>query len=220
VRKLILAPVVACWIAATSQGAQILLNPDFENATHGANWTVNSPITVKQYSNSFWSPGNVPTGNGDWGLEMTNNGTMSQNNAQQSVTLTPGMYELSASVWANVYDNGTTTSQFSRARFSLRVNGTAGTDAVETVDLVNNGTGAWTGWTNLQTQTYTMQVNTTVTAFLQMIADGRDGSWGQVVADEFRLNATLIPEPATLLMLAAAMIPLALLRRERLPVVP
>ncbi len=211
----IIVPAVTLLAAGSSLGVEILTNRGFENANHSLNWTVNAPINVKEYPASFWSPGPVPTGNGPWGLEIVQNGGTSgsflQTNAQQIVTMPPGQYEVKASVWARVYD--TQGSAFSRARFRLLVDGVQ----QEQLDLVGDTVnGGWTPWTKLETATHTVNVTTSLGVFLQMRADGTGSAsnWGQVVADVFSLDATLIPEPTALLLLGAAL-PLALRGRRR-----
>jgi hypothetical protein len=202
-------------LAGSSPAAQILVNRGFENGTdHYLNWTVNAPILVKQYPSSFQSPGLPPSTTGPWGLELAQNATtaFAQTNAQQEVIVAPGTYQVSANVWARVFDN---EGGFSRARFRLLADGVQ----VEQIDLVGSTAtgGGWTPWTKLETAVHTVTVTNSLGVFVQMRADGvgSANSWGQVVADFFSLDAVLIPEPSTAFLLAAAAIPLAFRRRGR-----
>ena len=204
-KKLLTASCLLCLPAGVCNSAQILLNHDFESLpTHSANWTVGGSATVIDYSlgTNFFVPGVAPTADGPWGGQVVSNGGVAQGNVNQSVVVAPGVYNVSASALARVFDNGTELTQPSRARLELRADTTTlGVLAViATVDLENNGSqfaNDWTPWTLSETGTYQINVLSTLNVRMQIRADAQDGSWGQVVTDSFSLEAQFIPEPTS-----------------------
>lgn len=216
ITKVTLAGIaLVCGLSSASYGVQLLTNRGFQTVPdHSVGWTFsNTNVEVKEYPNSFWSPGPVPSGNGSWGLEAVSNGGSKQGLVSQSVAVAPGTYEISASAWANVFDNTIPGDLLpSRVRFRLFADGVV----QETIVLEGpSSTGSgWTGWTKLQTQTYIVPVVGSLAVDMQLRADGTNG-WGQVAADDFRLDATLIPEPAGLLLLGLGSVVLLPRRMRR-----
>lgn len=165
-------------------------------------------------------PGPPPIPVGPWGAQIVANGSASQQNIQQSVAVTPGLYSVDASALARVFDNGNVPAEASFARLELRADtATVGTlVTIQSVQLTNDGSLAtdWTPWTTLQTNTHLINVLSTLNVRMILRADAVDGTWGQSVADAITLNAVLIPEPATLgLASFAAALGCAVSRRRR-----
>jgi hypothetical protein len=195
--------VVALSAASTMQAAfvQMLNNRSFENTTnHSQSWTIASNIAVvENYATMNHSPGLPPGSPGTWGLHNVSNTGQNQGNATQVVTLAPGVYKFNASAWARVYDDGGTTE--SQARLRIDLDGVAIDNDLDSVNGpdnydLNKASGGWTPWTQMQTMTYTRQVNTSLAVFFRGRSNGQGGDfWGQVAADLFRLDVELQTAP-------------------------
>lgn len=190
-----------CVASAAFAQTQVLNNRRFNN---GNFWVLTGNVSRTNYADQFWAPGNAPN-NAEPGLQIVANGVQSTGTATQIVNLsdvglTPGLYSIDANGWFNVY-NTEGRANGSRARFRLIVDGVNSGH----IDLLAPNATGWTGWTNLSLGPTVFQVNESVGLEIILRADGTGGefNWGQIAADDMWLQLTPVPEPSTMILLAA-----------------
>jgi hypothetical protein len=212
VRKMRSAAVVIALLSADSgRAVELLNNRSFENTNHLGQWTIGlvgtntshpGLIEAQMYANRFHAPGPSPASvevppNGPWGLELLQNNETSfkESYAYQAETgMEAGMYMINASVWARAYDN---TGGSSRVRFRVEIDDAG--QGFSSLNTTTNVTPGWTDWTQLTFNTATpVSVTSKLAVYIEMRANGitttppdNPSSWGQVVADNASLDATL-----------------------------
>jgi len=203
IRQLFFAPVLFLATAFVANGAQILVNPNFETTpNHQTPWLKAAEVGIIDYSleSNFFVPGAPPDGNGPWGAQVEANGSAKQGNVRQNVTVPAGTYRVDASALVRIFDNGTEPTTPSMVTLELRVDN----NIVDTIVFSNDGssvTDDWTAWTRVGIPSRIVNPTTSLGVRLVMRADGQDGTWGQVVADSFQLNVIEVPEPSAVALL-------------------
>lgn len=199
-RTLSFAPCLLLAAASVCQGAQILVNPFFENLPdHQASWVRNnSNSAVIQYATvppipdpNFMVPGlppdyNVPpNNNGPWGWQVQHGNSPSAkgSNITQNVNVVPGTYKISASALVRIFDNSIIAAGQSTATLRLRADTVTAGSFDQLGDVVfshhrggtNNG---WSGWTTMQTPEFIVNVESQISFRMIFNASAAEGSHG------------------------------------------
>jgi hypothetical protein len=230
--------------SSASYGAQLLVNPFFENTTplpppddaypvHRVGWNNNPNIGVIDYmlpTNFAVVPSAAPDGNGNWGAQLEVGFGSKSGQVTQNVDVPAGKYKISASALVRIFDNSDSGDPSFTSSMTLLLHADTGPvinqlqpvgqDYFEHNRVIHGG--RWSSWETMNTGEFIVDIQSRIRVRVEFVGNGQEGSGGvpaqpfaQLVADSIQLQAELIPEPASLALGCIGAIACVAMQRRR-----